>query len=157
VSLAGDDAVTPLTRGPFRAFQPELSPDGQWVAYRSNESGSSELYLRRASDTGGRWPVPSSREAIGQRWSTDGRELMYLQNDTLYALPVVLGEEPSFGTPRPLLAAASVEGYSYVSWQWDVSPDGSTYLFPAQNEATAARQMIIMLNWLDHLRREQRE
>ena len=64
----------PLVNGPFHETAPELSPDGRFVAYASNESGQYEVYVRRFPDGGGKIKV--SQHGGGQpRWSKDGKEL----------------------------------------------------------------------------------
>jgi serine/threonine-protein kinase len=61
---------------PFNEFNPAFSPDGRWLAYTSNESGTSEVYVRPFPGSGGRWQVSTGGGAFPV-WSRDGRELLF--------------------------------------------------------------------------------
>ncbi len=93
----------------------QLSPDGKWIAYMSDESGVLEVYVRPFPTGGGKWKI-SSGHSIQPRWRSDGRELFYLSGPalkrTLMSVAVTTvsvdssGELPTFdtGTPEPLFA-----------------------------------------------------
>ena len=151
LSLGADRAEHELTRGDPEEMGLALSPDGEWLAYLSSESGSRELYVRRLFGEGGRWRVPA-RGAMAPRWSADGRTLMYREGGTILAAGFMPGPEPAFGEPRRLLEAAGIDNIYTV--QWDRSPDGSGYVMAARRDA--GRSMVIMLHWLDHIRRQGR-
>jgi dipeptidyl aminopeptidase/acylaminoacyl peptidase len=75
-----DSATTrPFVGDPrYRYFQPALSPDGRWLAYWSDESGTNEVYVRPFPDaSSGRWQV-SRNGGSAPRWGQGGRELLYL-------------------------------------------------------------------------------
>jgi Tol biopolymer transport system component len=73
------------------AFTPEVSPDGRWLAYQSNESGEPEVYVRPYPDVdGGRWQISTQR---GSRpaWGRNGRELFFLDGtDRLSVVPIAV-------------------------------------------------------------------
>ena len=84
----------------------EISPDGRWIAYESNESGRFEISVRPfpAVDTG-RWQV-SSNGGQHPLWSRDGRELFFIAADgRMMAVPIEPGPVFSYGKPVPLFAA----------------------------------------------------
>jgi Tol biopolymer transport system component len=89
-----------LIRTEFVEDAASVSPDGQWLAYRSTRSGRPEIWVQsvssavpvRVSQNGGREPL----------WSRDGRELYYLEGNKLVALVVKAGQEFSFGAPSIL-------------------------------------------------------
>jgi Tol biopolymer transport system component len=102
-----------------RKSAPVFSPDGHWVAYVSNESGRSEVYVAPFPGPGGRFII-STEGGSEPRWSRDGRELFYRNGNKMMAVDVQSGSTFRAGTPRLLF-----EG-DYVSY--DVSPDGRRFL-----------------------------
>ena len=100
-----------------------ISPDGQWLAYTSNESGSIEVYVT-ALHGHAKWQV-SSNGAGASLWSKDGKQLYFMdQRFNLFAVPVTnSGGALQFGTPQQLVAHWSAPAVFY-----DVSPDGKKIL-----------------------------
>jgi serine/threonine-protein kinase len=166
----GDDLVmlpvggdqTPIWRlaGPFNERNAELSPDGRWVAYESDESGAFEIYVRpfpdvegdqvRVSNAGGRWPL----------WTRAGSELLYLQPGLagyqLMSASVTTGGSSqafTFGERTALFDwpyFVGAEGRSY-----DVSLDGERFLaIKAENNTAGAASVdiTVVLNWFTELR-----
>ena len=82
----GFDEV-PFLQTPFNEQNPKLSPDGNFVAYQSDESGRFEVYVRPFPEGDGKWPVSRSG-GEDPRWSRDGKELFYVEGDTLVAVAV---------------------------------------------------------------------
>ena len=60
-----------------KEIQGQFAPDGKWVAYTSDESGSPEVYVRHFPDTGAKWQI-STHGGVQGRWRGDGKELFYL-------------------------------------------------------------------------------
>jgi Tol biopolymer transport system component len=116
--------VVPRTANSFTSAG-HLSPDGRWIAYVSNESGSVEVYVVAFRGGQGKWQV-STTGGAQPKWSRDGKELYYATSTsrTVYAVPV---REASgalqFGTPQPLVTNAATQQFFY-----DVSPDGKKVL-----------------------------
>jgi eukaryotic-like serine/threonine-protein kinase len=101
-----------------------LSPDGKWLAYMSDESGSMQAYVVGFGGSQGKWQV--SVNSGGQpEWSKDGKELYYLdQTYNLYAVPVKeVAGALQFGTAETLVSNWSAPQVSY-----NVSPDGKKIL-----------------------------
>lgn len=91
--------------GRFSQGEARLSPDGRWVAYSSNESGTNEIYVQGFPEADGRWMVSNdggARGAYTPVWSDDGRELFYKRGNSVLALPVTPGAGFALGTPRTL-------------------------------------------------------
>src|SRR5260370_3242679 len=63
-------------RTPFMDYEPVFSPDGRWIAYLSNESGRSEVYVRPYPGPGGKWQI-STNGGAHPNWSPNRRELFY--------------------------------------------------------------------------------
>jgi serine/threonine-protein kinase len=152
-------AVQPVIESPGSDLTAEVSPDGRWIAYDSDDSGQFEVYVRPYPDT-----VASARVQIssgGGRqplWSRDGSELFYRDFDgALIAVPVTL--HPSFSA-RPAVELFKEPSYlgrgSAASGRtYDVSPDGSRFLMIKQNQAddVPARSIVVVLNWFEELQR----
>jgi hypothetical protein len=123
---------------------PQVSPDGRWLAYASDETGEWEVYVRpfrrggekvRISPEGGRQP----------RWRGDGKELFYVMpRGQLMALDVrASGERLEVGLPRELFNAGVS---SAVVDEYGVTRDGQRFLVIRPVEGTA-RSVKMILNW----------
>ncbi|HEY9425740.1 MAG TPA: protein kinase [Gemmatimonadaceae bacterium] len=130
VSFHPGDTLRDVLVTPFFEAWTSVSPDGKWLAYASNESGRSEVYVRRLDGSGTRLQV-SLDGATGSRWSPDGRELFYLQlSDNgveLVAATLALSSEPRVEARRALF-----DGNDYADatphTNYDVSPDGRHFV-----------------------------
>jgi Tol biopolymer transport system component len=80
VRLAADPQPEKFLDSPALEVQGQFSPDGKWIAYTSDESGSPEVYVRHFPDTGVKRQI-STRGGAQGRWRHDGRELYYLTLD----------------------------------------------------------------------------
>jgi serine/threonine protein kinase/Tol biopolymer transport system component len=107
----------------------KMSPDGKWIAFQSNESGQTEIYVAPFPPTGVKWTVSQSG-GIDPRWRADGRELFFFQpsNRSVIAVPVILGVRPEIGKPQPLFAVQASSG----GLPWDVSADGQRIIAAVQ-------------------------
>jgi Tol biopolymer transport system component len=125
----------------FNQSSPRFSPDGRWIAYDSDESGDSEIYValtegggekRRLSPAGGERP----------RWRRDGKELYYIApGGFVTALPVTLGSHAEPGAPVPLFRVDSeIENY-------DAAPDDSRFLVSMPSEKVRESPIRVILNW----------
>ena len=104
---------------------PVLSPDGQWVAYVSDESGRREVYVRPFPTGEGRWQV-SSEGGIEPRWSKHGHEIVYRDRGWFLAVAVTPGREFAVGAMDSLFQGSyQISG---TRAQFDVSADGSELL-----------------------------
>ncbi|MEO7369141.1 MAG: hypothetical protein ABIZ36_14385, partial [Gemmatimonadaceae bacterium] len=126
---------------------PRASPDGHWIAYWSNRSGRSEVYVRRFPANGGMVQVSS---AGGQEpvWSRKGDKLFYRDGEKLMAAAIVTSPEFSVVGRRLLFSQTFVSDGAHTFY--DVSPDGKSFIF-LKNSARQA-QVIVVLNWSDELR-----
>ena len=135
----------------------ELSPDGRWIAYQSNESGRDEIHVRPfPAVDGGHWQITTDGGAE-PLWARSGRELFYLdRRRRIMAVPVQAG--PSFGAGNPSvaveLASVNVGG---PGREYDVSPDGRRFLIirPAARteDKPTPMQLNVVLNWGEELKR----
>jgi serine/threonine-protein kinase len=145
----------PLVQTPFEETDAMISPDDRYFAYRSNESGRFEVYVRpypRANDA--RWQI-STHGGNSPVWARNGRELFYLDDSgTLMAVPVqTSGTAFIAGKPAMLFDAGR---YDTTESSYDVSPDGRRFLMMKKNSAetktTATGTLVVVLNWMEELK-----
>jgi dipeptidyl aminopeptidase/acylaminoacyl peptidase len=151
----------PLTddRKPFVVLQsenfsyssPRVSPDGQWLAYYSLQSGRLETYVQSYPTLSGMWQA-STGGGVQPVWSRDSKELFYLGPDqSLMAVSVKQGgPAPELGTPMPLFQTPVLGGYRVIlgfRGQYDVAPDSRRVLVnvPAGEESDGP--ITVVLNW----------
>ncbi len=147
-----------LVQTTFAELNAEVSPDGRWLAYASNESGQNQIYVRPFPNVNaGRWQVSTSG---GTRpvWARSGRELFYLDvNNQLTAVPVqTTGSTFSAGNPVKLFEGRYYTGSNLRTY--DVSPDGQRFLMikdsaPSDQPPTATpASLVVVLNWFEELK-----
>ena len=145
----------PFLRTSANELYPAFSPDGRWIAYRSFETGASEIYVRAFPDTGGKWPVSMGGGVI-PIWSPVGSELFYrTEGQQIMRVPYRQNAEAfSPDPPRPWMKVSLA---NITQRNLDISPDGTRFvaLLPAnQPEAEAQRNHVVFLqNFGDELRR----
>jgi Tol biopolymer transport system component len=156
MSLDGKRQPQVYLNSEFNETHGQFSPDGHWVAYASDESGRSEIYVRPfplAADSV-KWPV-SNGGGVTPRWRSD-RELFFLTPDFRTVMAADVSYTPSFKTsvPAPVYKAVvsnkvATGGGDSNSFNWDVTADGKKFLL-----ATAATQdnvpqppVSVVLNW----------
>ena len=147
-----------LLRSEFNERNPELSPDGRWMAYQSDESGQYEIYVRPFPNVeDGRWQV-SNAGGFYPLWSRDGRELFYVAGPAPARLMVVpVQTDPTFvpENSQELFELPDMrrgEGRTY-----DVSSDGQRFLtlntVGHETDADASSPQInIVQNWFEELK-----
>jgi Tol biopolymer transport system component len=108
LSLQGERKPILFPTTQFREDSGRFSPNGRWIAYRSIEKGGSRIFVRGfplvGGDAGGKWQI-SDRSGNQPQWRGDGKELFFLDGNTLMAVEVnTEGASFSAGTPRPLFS-----------------------------------------------------
>ena len=133
-----------------------FSPDGRWIAFESNESGSFEVFVRPFPDVNAERIQISSNGGQHPLWSRDGRELFYIAADgKMMAVPVQL--RPSFDRKRPVELFPAGHFFVNVARNYDLSPDGNGFVM-VKNAGVAARQSIVVVsNWFEELRTKMSE
>jgi len=157
VSVDDPASARPLIASAAWEFGPRFSPDGRWLAYLSNESGSIEAYIRRYP--GGERLRVSSEGAGGSVWSPDGRELfmtgMHDGRSMLLSVSVTPdGETLRLGAPTPLFELRSagddvayyqIENARFGNPGFDVLPDGSGFVMVREREVPS-REIVLVRN-----------
>jgi Tol biopolymer transport system component len=145
--LSPDGKTSALRVTPFNETQGQFSPGPvggpRWVAYASDESGRSEIYVQSYPSGGNRIPV-STGGGILPRWSRDGRELFYVTGDAVAA--VAMRPDGSFGAPRRLFDRSNFL-FNHRFHSYSVSPDGKRFLMIQRDPGSVPRQLNVILNW----------
>jgi eukaryotic-like serine/threonine-protein kinase len=134
--------------------QPQVSPDGKWLAYTSDQSGRYEIYVSPFPGPGGKFPVSTQGGRLPV-WSRSSRELFYVELNPRRMMAVAVAPGASFqaGRPQPLFIIRNDSGGA----GYDVSPDGKRFLVgrPAETAAGSAPEttFITVTDWFTDLLR----
>jgi hypothetical protein len=131
---------------------PALSPDGRWLAYASNESGTMEVYVRPFPETGtAKWQV-STAGGSQPTWAGSGRELFYVNGkNEMVSAGVRPGAAFSVGEQRVLFSTAPFAGGGGIH-AYSVSPDDRKFVAMREAEAAQQSELVLAENWLQELR-----
>jgi Tol biopolymer transport system component len=149
--LDGDKKPFPFLRTEFNEEDGQFSPDGHWVAYRSDESGHNEIYVRGFSpdsadpSAGGKWLISNSGGS-DLRWGWDGKELYYIAPDGKLTVAEVT-TKPVFQAGAPKALFQVPRRVTTLIEHWDFTSDGKRFLFPAPAAQTAPAPFTVVLNW----------
>jgi hypothetical protein len=149
--LAEGAQPKPYLHGPFAEWQARFSPEPnpRWVAYQSDETGRTEIYITSFPDARRRLQVTSSGGSFPE-WGPGGRELFYLSGDGMLTVVGLRngpeGLEPS--SPQRLFPVTA--GFFYSS-PFEVSPDGKRILV---NQADQNQELHLVMNWPLLLRKQ---
>jgi serine/threonine-protein kinase len=136
----------PLLATPKDERAAQLSPDGRFLAYVSDQSGDAEVYVRSFPDSSGTWLV-SQGGGTEPAWSPDGRELYYRSGDWLMAVPIVTRPRFSVGRRDTLFTGPYVPYPTHTNY--DVHPAGDRFVMVRSGESE--REVLLTLNWLSLL------
>jgi Tol biopolymer transport system component/predicted Ser/Thr protein kinase len=133
----------------FNEHHGRVSPDGEWMAYASDESGRSEVYVQA-------FPVPGVRSQVSTSggdepyWRRDGQELFYRSADRLLtAVPVKTGTSFTSGAPQPLfrLPIADIGPLTGIQNSFLPTTDGQRFLINAVIDEPAPPPVTVIINW----------
>ena len=153
VRLGADTSRVPLIVTSFDEEAIALSPDGKWIAYQSDETGRSEIFIRSFPNTSAFKQQVSSGGGAAPLWSRDGRELFFVSsgNDMVTAR-VTAGVPISVAAPVSLFHISDdllkVEYTFYTPW--DVAADGRFIM--ARHTGSTATTVVVAENWLTELK-----
>jgi hypothetical protein len=153
--LNDDRKPFPVVQTMFDERDGQFSPNGEWIAYQSNEPSHFEIFVKRfplhGGEGGGKLQV-SSTGGAQVRWRPDGKELFYIGLDgRLMVVPVRFspGERTiELAQPVPLFATrigGALQGN--LRQQYMVSPDGQRFLMNTISEGAAVSPITLLLNW----------
>jgi Tol biopolymer transport system component len=148
--LTGDRKPFPYRSGEFNENEAALSPNGQFLAFSSNESGRNEIIVQPFPDSSrGRWQV-SNEGGSAPRWRKDGRELYYIDpKGRIIGLSVTT--TPTFSIQQTTLTLQTplpvpVQGGSAAA-PYDAAPDGQRFLLTLPISGVTATPISVRVNW----------
>jgi len=151
VGARDDDAPSPLLASRFREMCASLSPDGRWLAYASDESGRSEVYLRPFPGPGAKVQV-STEGGDEPVWAKSGRELFYRNRNQVVAANISTGQKLAIGEPEVLFERSFDRSPIPGLTNYDVSKDGR-FLMIEPSEHASIKELNVVLDWFDELER----
>jgi serine/threonine-protein kinase len=152
-----DRKVTTLIQTPQNELNGALSPDGKWIAFESDVSGRSEVYVRPFPDVNRGQDLISTAGGTEPAWSPNGHELFYLGADNkMYSVAVKFGAtgEASFSAPVALFDASRFF-FGGLGRNYDVTVDGKRFVMVKSEESRAgsADPLRVILHWTERLKR----
>jgi Tol biopolymer transport system component len=153
--LSGDQKPFPYLQGDFSEVQGRFSPNGKWVAYASNASGTWEVYVQSFPAPGGKFQISTGGGAQPQ-WRRDGRELFYISSDRKLMAVDVKENGSTFeaAAPKELFALRlQTVGLPGPRNFFIVGADGQRFLVASVPEERIKTPITVVLNWTADLRR----
>jgi Tol biopolymer transport system component len=146
---SGDRKPFPYLETAFNESFAKLSPDGRWLAYRSDESKQYEIYVQTFPTPGGKWEVSTNGGGYPV-WSKDGKELFFIDRTGRMMAVEVRGGGAKFeaGVPKPLFDTRFPFGNAW----YDVSKDGR-FLIPTPVGESANQSIMVVVNWTAGLKK----
>jgi Tol biopolymer transport system component len=146
----------PFVSSAFDERGPAFSPDGRWLAYQSNESGSLEVYVRPFPGPGGKWQI-STGGGLLPKWSRNGKELFYRTLDSEIMAVTYTASGDSFRADKPQLwSPGQFTDRGLGVYNFDLHPDGKRFAVlkaPGTEQAAAVNKVSFIFNFFDELRR----
>jgi len=144
---------------PFDETIPAFSPDGRWLAYHSNDSGTNEVYVRPFSAAGGgpggRWQV-STGGGRTPVWSRDGRDLLFLTPDGRVMAAAYTAKGDSFAAGKPRVWTETRILQAGFGRNYDITPDGKRLaaIMVGAEDDKLPTHLTFLLHFFDELRRK---
>jgi Tol biopolymer transport system component len=151
VPVSGDRKSVSYLKTKFNEGNGHVSSDGRWIAYQSDESGRSEIYVRPFPDAqGGKWQI-SGDGGSDPRWRRDGTELFYFAGDDKLMAVTVRPDASGFATVKtePLFQVAKTTNLT----NYAVTADGQRFLVNAILDTGNAAGLTVVLNWTATLKK----
>jgi Tol biopolymer transport system component len=156
LSLTGEPKASPFIESPFDKAQARISPDGRWITYITNDSGTYQVVVQSFPDpNGGKWQI-TAQGGIEPKWRHDGRELYYLAFDgKLMAVPINVDSTFHAGTPAVLFQTplSINRGAIPRDRRYDVAPDGRFLIATPVAAATQTPVVTVVVNWTPSMNR----
>ncbi len=144
VEVGGAHRARPLIASPRVEQDPQFSPDGKWLAYRSDEGGQLDVYVTSYPGPGGRWQISSSAPG-GFAW-TGANEIVFGDPRGSFAVTLTPREGGlDIGAPRRVLQSSIPGG----PISWDLV--SRRFLYASPVGAQAPRSLHIVTNWAQAL------
>jgi hypothetical protein len=140
----------------YAEYDPALSPNGRWLAYTSDRTTDTEIWVQGYPDG---VPIRVSRNGgFEPQWSRDGRELFYWQGNAMMAVAVNTDGEFSFAAPVQLFSGRYFQFPSPGARTYDIAGDGRFLMILPGDESTAAAlaSIVVVQNFNEELKQRVR-
>jgi hypothetical protein len=136
----------PFQRTEFNESEGQFSPDGKWIAYTSDESKQSEVYVQSFPASGGKWLISTSGGSQ-PRWRSDGKELFYIAPDgKMMAVSIKAGVSFEYGTAMPLFQAP-IQDFP-ATFGYAVASEGQRFLVRSVTKEAKSYPITVLTNWV---------
>jgi serine/threonine protein kinase len=137
---SANPTITSIVTGNMNARFADVSPDGRWLAYETDENGRTNSFVISRSGAQAKWQISTSGGAM-PRWRSDGKELYYVSMaGVMTAVPVENnGSDLQFGRPEPLFTVPLRAGCR----AYDVAADGQKFLVNAMTDSESPTIMVL--------------
>jgi len=151
LDMSDSNRVDMFVNSSFFEAQGAVSPNGEYVAYVSRESGRREVYVRKLDGSGGKWQI-STEHADNPHWRQDGDELFYLTNDN-QVMAVRVESSGDFRAENPVeLFELRFQYPGFVNRPFDVSDDGQKFLVNIKLSDSDPGEIVVVQNWAEEFR-----
>ncbi|PYQ35130.1 MAG: hypothetical protein DMF57_03910, partial [Acidobacteria bacterium] len=140
-----DRRVTPLLREPANEKEGQISPDGKWLAYSSDEAGRPDVYVSRFPSMTGRWQISSAGGGSQPRWRHDGSEIFFLSSDRKMMASQVHTDGGDFNALTPQALFQTRARYT-GDRAYDVSADGQRFVINTM-VLDQVSPIVVIVNW----------
>ena len=150
--LTGDRKPYPFLKTNFAEANAVFSPDGKWLAYNSNESGRTEVYVTPFPGPGRKWQV-SAQGGAYPAWRQGGKEILYqeLRSNTIFSVPVAFkSDAPDFGKATELFVATPP--LAGIASRFDSTADGKKFILVRPNQTRETGSLTLVVNWTAELK-----
>jgi Tol biopolymer transport system component len=141
---------SPLMPSPFEEIRPALSPDGGWLAYTSNRTGTWQVWVSPFPAMDRQWPV-SVHGGDGPRWHPQGGALYFTDLEGRL-MEVKVRTEPEFSASRARVVFDDPR--TPQPWGYDITPDGERFLLVRTQPQDPITELIVVENWFEVLKQK---
>jgi Tol biopolymer transport system component len=140
IPMSGERRATAVLQSTANESDAQVSPDGRWIAYVSDETGRNEVFVRSFPESKGKWLI-SSGGGTRPRWRTDGRELVFVSGEGMLTSVAIEGSpELRIGREQPLFSLRSASEFA-------MAPGGQRFLVRSPVRSDRRAELHVVLNW----------
>jgi dipeptidyl aminopeptidase/acylaminoacyl peptidase len=147
-NMETEESQEPWLQTRFNEMDPDISPDGRWIAYTSDETGQNEVYVSPFDGRASRYVVSVGGGTLA-RWSPDGKFLYYRKVDALYRTTVQMNGD-TFHASRP---EEATENIPLLERDYSVLPDGSVVAVGSTGKGRPSGQLVVIPGFFEELNR----
>lgn len=150
-----DKKTTVLLATPHDEYKAMFSPNGKYYLYASDETGSSEIFIREFGEQGGKWQLTTSGSR-GAQWSPDGKEIIYATPPPEYgfwSVPVSYTNGFELGIPTKLFTRRFYYNGNTTLTPFRFSPDGQRLLVHVDVQTEQNYEFVLVQNWPEELKK----